>query len=96
MSVLVYTESDNGNFKKNDFSPASLLGTCSEAAFAEILRVLKPGGHFCISDVVSSQALPEWLKGIAEAYAGCVAGAIPKQDYLELIQQTGFKFTILG
>jgi arsenite methyltransferase len=61
-----------------------------QSAFTEIFRVLKPGGHFCISDIVSSQALPEWLKGIAEAYAGCVAGAIPKGDYLELIQQTGF------
>jgi len=59
-------------------------------AFAEIFRVLKPGGHFCISDIVSSQKLPEWLKGIAEAYAGCVSGAIPKKDYLGLIQQTGF------
>jgi len=61
-----------------------------QSAFAEIFRVLKPGGHFCISDIVSSQQLPEWLKGIAEAYAGCVAGAIPKDDYLKLIQDTGF------
>jgi SAM-dependent methyltransferase len=61
-----------------------------QRAFAEIYRVLKPGGHFCISDIVSSQELPHWLKGIAEAYAGCVAGAIPKEDYLKLIQKTGF------
>lgn len=61
-----------------------------QRAFAEIFRVLKPGGHFCISDVVSSRQLPEWLKGIADAYAGCVAGAIPKEDYLNLITETGF------
>lgn len=61
-----------------------------QRAFAEIFRVLKPGGHFCISDIVSSQKLPEWLKGVAEAYAGCVAGAIPREDYLKLIKQTGF------
>jgi ubiquinone/menaquinone biosynthesis C-methylase UbiE len=61
-----------------------------QRAFAEIFRVLKPGGHFCISDIVSSRELPDWLKGIAEAYAGCVSGAIPKEDYLKLIQETGF------
>lgn len=61
-----------------------------QRVFAEIFRTLKPGGHFCISDIVSSQKLPEWLKDIAEAYAGCVAGAIPKDDYLQLIRQTGF------
>jgi len=61
-----------------------------QRAFAEIFRVLKPGGHFCISDIVSSRQLPEWLKGIAEAYAGCVSGAIPKGDYLNLIGETGF------
>ena len=62
-----------------------------ERAFAEIHRVLKPGGHFCISDIVASRALPEWVKGIAEAYAGCVSGAIPKEDYLQLIRETGFE-----
>ncbi len=60
-------------------------------AFAEIHRVLKPGGHFCISDIVSSKPLPEWVKGVAEAYAGCVSGAIPKADYLGLVAQAGFE-----
>jgi len=59
-------------------------------AFAEIYRVLKPGGHFCISDIVSSRELPQWVKGIAEAYAGCVSGAMPKEDYLEIIRKSGF------
>jgi len=59
-------------------------------AFAEIHRVLKPGGHFCISDIVTSRTLPDWVKGVAEAYAGCVAGAIPRDEYLEVIRQSGF------
>lgn len=60
-------------------------------AFAEIYRILKPGGHFSISDVVIQGELPEGLRNDAEMYAGCVAGAILKEDYLDLIHQTGFK-----
>jgi len=60
-------------------------------AFAEIKRVLKPGGHFCISDVVSKGTLPEKLKNDAEMYAGCVSGAIDLQEYLEIIKETGFQ-----
>jgi arsenite methyltransferase len=59
-------------------------------AFAEIHRVLKPGGHICISDVVSSGPLPAWVKGIAEAYAGCVSGTLPREDYLQIIRDAGF------
>lgn len=58
--------------------------------FSEIFRVLKQGGHFSISDVVLTGNLPEALRNAAEMYAGCVAGAIQKQDYLELIQANGF------
>lgn len=61
-----------------------------QRAFTEIFRVLKPGGHFCISDIVSSEQLPQWLSEIAEAYAGCVAGALPKDVYLQTIRQAGF------
>ncbi|MGK2927279.1 MAG: arsenite methyltransferase [Lysobacterales bacterium] len=61
-----------------------------QRAFAEIFRVLRPGGHFCVSDIVASQRLPEWIQGVADAYAGCVAGAIPKEDYLAIIEETGF------
>ena len=58
--------------------------------FQEIFRVLKPGGHFSISDVVLVGALPNALKETAEMYAGCVSGAIQKQVYLELINANGF------
>jgi ubiquinone/menaquinone biosynthesis C-methylase UbiE len=59
-------------------------------AFTEVLRVLKPGGHFSISDIVVEGELPEAIQQSMEAYAGCVAGAIQKADYLQLIERTGF------
>lgn len=59
-------------------------------AFNEIYRVLKPKGHFCISDVVLEGNLPEKVKQAAEMYAGCVAGALQKSDYIEIIQLAGF------
>lgn len=61
-----------------------------DGVFKEIFRVLKPGGHFSISDVVLVGTLPEALRHDAEMYAGCVAGAIQKQVYLELITANGF------
>jgi ubiquinone/menaquinone biosynthesis C-methylase UbiE len=59
--------------------------------FKEIYRVLKDGGHFSISDIVLEGELPKQIKEAAEMYAGCVAGAIQKQVYLELIEMNGFK-----
>ena len=61
-----------------------------QKAFNEIFRVLKSSGHFCISDVVLSGVLPEGLKSAAEMYAGCVSGALQKDEYLKVIQNTGF------
>ncbi len=60
-------------------------------AFSETYRILKPGGHFSISDVVLVGNLPEALRKDAEMYAGCVSGAIQKEQYLEMIRQAGFK-----
>lgn len=59
-------------------------------AFTQIFRVLKKGGHFCISDVVLSGKLPEALRNEAVMYAGCVAGAQQKEEYLSTIRQAGF------
>jgi arsenite methyltransferase len=56
----------------------------------EVFRVIKPGGHFSISDIVLEGELPGKLKDAAEMYAGCVSGAIQKQVYLELIASAGF------
>lgn len=61
-----------------------------DGVIKEIFRVLKPGGHFSISDIVLEGALPAPVQQAAEMYAGCVSGAIQKQVYLELIAQNGF------
>ena len=58
---------------------------------AEMYRVLKPGGHFSVSDIVLVGDLPGALKADAEMYAGCVAGAIQKSEYLQLIADKGFQ-----
>jgi len=58
--------------------------------FSEIMRVLRPGGHFSISDVVLRGDLPDSLRDAAEMYAGCVSGAIQMDEYLELARQAGF------
>jgi SAM-dependent methyltransferase len=62
-----------------------------DGVMKEIFRVLKPGGHFSISDIVLEGELPVEIKQAAEMYAGCVAGAIQKQVYLELIAVNGFE-----
>lgn len=62
-----------------------------QGVFSEIYRVLKPGGHFSISDIVLEGELPEKWKQVAEFYAGCVSGAIQKSDYLAIIEKSGFK-----
>lgn len=59
-------------------------------AIKEIFRILKKGGHFSISDIVLTGTLPEGLQTAAEMYAGCVAGALQKDSYLDIIRQCGF------
>ncbi|MFZ1530251.1 MAG: arsenite methyltransferase [Ferruginibacter sp.] len=58
--------------------------------FSEIYRVLKPGGHFSISDIVLEGELPSKWRQVAELYAGCVSGAIQKNEYLRIINESGF------
>ena len=61
-----------------------------DKTFEEIYRILKPGAHFCVSDIVLIGELPEGLTRSAEMYAGCVAGAMQKDDYLKAIDNAGF------
>jgi arsenite methyltransferase len=61
-----------------------------QKAFSEVYRILKPGGHFCISDIVLIGELPEGLKKSASMYAGCVSGALQKEEYMADITNAGF------
>lgn len=96
---------DNVEFREGDIEdlpvePASIdvvVSNCvlnlvpdKPAVFSEIKRVLKPGGHFSISDIVLDGELPTALKKDAEMYAGCVAGAIQEAEYLRVIREAGF------
>ena len=89
---------DIENIPAQDNSADVIVSNCvlnlvpnKAAVFNEIFRVLKGGGHFSISDIVLQGELPQEIKEAAEMYAGCVAGAIQKESYLELIRASGFK-----
>lgn len=62
-----------------------------QKVIGEIYRVLKPNGHFSVSDIVLVGKLPDALKEDAEMYAGCVSGAIEKSEYLQIIVDRGFQ-----
>lgn len=61
-----------------------------ERAFQEIYRVLKPGGNFCISDIVIKGEIPDEIRPNLDAWAACISGALPKQSYLKVIEDVGF------
>ncbi len=67
------------------------LSPAKEQVFAEAYRVLRPGGRIMISDIVLTGALPESIAGSLAAYAGCIAGAVKKDDYIRLVEKAGFR-----
>ena len=62
-----------------------------KSALDETYRILKKGGHFSVSDIVTYSAIPEGLREEAALYAGCVSGALIKEEYLKLIEGAGFQ-----
>jgi SAM-dependent methyltransferase len=67
------------------------LSTNKPAVFAEIARVLKPGGHFAVSDIVLLNSLPEALLRDVSAYVGCISGASLLSDYVGLALAAGLR-----
>jgi len=92
-----FREGDIEHMPVNDNTADVIVSNCvlnlvpnKEGVIKDIFRVLKPGAHFSISDIVLEGDLPLNIKTAAEMYAGCVSGAIQKKDYLSLIEKTGF------
>ena len=97
-----FREGDIDNMPVNNEVADVIVSNCvlnlvpnKSKVIAEIFRVLKPGGHFSISDIVLVGSLPDALREDAEMYAGCVAGAIQKEDYLGYIKDAGFQNIML-
>lgn len=67
------------------------LSPDKEAVFREAFRVLKPGGHVCVSDIVLTQPLPDVVRTSLTAYMGCIAGASLMEDYVQAIKDAGFQ-----
>ncbi|MGB5434310.1 MAG: arsenite methyltransferase [Maribacter sp.] len=93
---------DIDNMPVGDSSADVVVSNCvlnlvpnKKKVIGEMFRVLKPGGHFSVSDIVLVGELPEALRTDAEMYAGCVAGAIQKEDYLQLMLEQGFEHLLI-
>lgn len=92
---------EHGDIEAMPFADASVdvvISNCvlnlvpgKRQAFREMARVLRDGGHFCVSDVVTRGELPEDVRASAELYAGCVAGAMDEVGYLGLLSEVGFE-----
>jgi arsenite methyltransferase len=63
---------------------------------SEMYRVLKPGGKFTVSDIVSIGDIPDDIRRNVELWAGCIAGAIDKEEFLQITRDAGFKSLIIS
>jgi ubiquinone/menaquinone biosynthesis C-methylase UbiE len=93
---FVYGDIENLPFEENSFDV--VISNCvlnlvpdKEKAYKEIYRVLNDKGHFSISDIVTTGNLKSELKEVASLYAGCISGALDKEEYIKIIKNTNFK-----
>lgn len=95
---VVFIEGDIEEMPVPDNTADVVVSNCvlnllpeKDKIFNEIYRVLKHGGHFCISDVVLNGVFPKEFTDNASMYAGCIASAIQKEDYLSEIKKANFE-----
>jgi arsenite methyltransferase len=67
------------------------LSLVKNVVFAEAARVLRPGGRLALADIVSARALKERTRRNVDLWAACVAGAIPRDSYIEAIEASGLR-----
>lgn len=94
---VTFREGDIERLPVDDASVDVVISNCvlnltpdKARAFREAFRVLRPGGRLMVSDLALLRPLPEALRQDLDAYAACVAGAMPREAYLEAIRQAGF------
>ena len=85
------------NLPAGDNSVDAVISNCvinlspdKKRVFGETFRVLKPGGRLMVSDIVLLKELPDFIKNSIQAYVGCVAGAMIKDEYLKTVREAGF------
>ncbi|MCA1553469.1 MAG: methyltransferase domain-containing protein, partial [Chloroflexi bacterium] len=67
------------------------LSPDKDAVFREAFRVLKPGGRFAVSDMVTRGEVPDAFRQSLESWSACVSGALDEQDYVSRLRAAGFK-----
>ncbi|MFA6553721.1 MAG: arsenite methyltransferase [Patescibacteria group bacterium] len=98
-----FTLGDIENLPMEDNSVDVIISNCvinlapdKNKVFTESFRVLKTGGRICVSDIVLLAELTPEQRSDEELIAGCVGGAILKDEYIEMVKHAGFRVTVLS